>query len=649
MNTLNPIHTEKATCQDCYKCLRHCSVKAIRIAQGRAAVVPELCVLCGRCVEVCPVGAKKVRDDLVRVRSLADRQEPMIAALAPSWTSSFPGVSEAAMVRSLKILGFQSVCETALGADYIAEQTARDLKKKALEFNAIQKHCDVQPPPESWITISSACPSTVEFIMKYHPVYASCISPLASPLLALDQIVHGCPEDPKREKARLVFIGPCIAKKLESDRYRERVYASLDFKDLNVWFDYKNAKPVPGTVVADTKNFQFEPSRAWSGRSFPVDGGMNEAIRSWAPLGEITFMNFCGLPAIERALAGLHKIQPQAPVFLEMLACEGGCVNGPRSEHQGGTIEKRLRIKEFTGQANKERRPVCATGSGDTARSLDFSIERHVTPVNPPAFSDTDIEAVLNKSGKNAQADELNCGGCGYNTCRDFASAVLEDKAELPMCVSYMRTLAQKKANSLISAIPAGVVIANRDLKIVECNHAFVKLMGEEALVLWEAKPGLEGARLEALGSFSRLFSDVLAGGETLDRDVNVESRILHATVFTIEKGHLVGAVFQDVTVPWVRRDRIVTQASRVIKKNLEVVQKIAYLLGENAAETETILNSIIESFDTTDSSAAKVPRKKKTPREKPLETGHQALASEAEISCRNSSLDLRSEHEISR
>ncbi|HOX33426.1 MAG TPA: (Fe-S)-binding protein, partial [Spirochaetales bacterium] len=194
--------------------------------------------------------------------------------------------------------------------------------------------------------------------------------------------------------------------------------------------------------------------------------------------------------------------------------------------------------------------------------------------------------------------DELNCGGCGYDTCRDFARAMVEGRAEAAMCVSYMRKLAQKKANGLLRSIPSGVVIADRELKVVECNRAFALLLGPEAEALWEAKPGLEGADLAKLAPFSKYFAEVIEGGEAIERDIRFGRRILHGAVFGIERGAFAGGVFQDITSPWIRKDRVVTQARKVIQKNLAVVQKIAFLLGENAAESEAILTSIIDSFD---------------------------------------------------
>jgi PAS domain-containing protein len=219
----------------------------------------------------------------------------------------------------------------------------------------------------------------------------------------------------------------------------------------------------------------------------------------------------------------------------------------------------------------------------------------------PPKVKHTEeeIREALRTVGKYSSTDEVNCASCGYDTCRAFAEAMLDNRAEKTMCVSYMRKLAQKKANGLIKAIPGGVVIADKNLKIVECNENFARLLGSDVLKMYEIKPGMEGADLDKLAGFARFFSDVISsnGPDVIDRDVREGKKIFHVSVFSIEKESIAGGVIEDVTAPQVQKHRIISQAKKVIDKNLSVVQQIAFLLGENAAESEAILNSIIESF----------------------------------------------------
>lgn len=568
MDFLNPIFTEKAECQDCYKCLRECTVKAIKVEGGRAAVVPDLCVLCGHCVEVCPVGAKKVRNDLARVKRLLGAKERVLVSLAPSFASEFPGLDSRSLVAALKRLGFHAVSETARGADIVARRVAEELHAAAARS-------------DRRVLISSACPTVVEHVKKYRSRFASGVTALYSPLMAHARELKNL----YGEDVGVVFIGPCISKKRESDLHPGLVDVAMDFGDLRDWFDEAGIRPAsvfpgPGDV--------FVPTRAGKGALYPVDGGMIAAIKKYAPPQEARFMSFSGIVEIDRALEELAEETLDAPVFLELLSCQGGCVNGPRSRSRGGTVSKRLNVLSYAEDA-----PDRYDGPVPTIRD-----ERRLQPVRESEASDEAVAEALRRTGKYSREDELNCGGCGYDYCRDFARAMIAGKAEQGMCVSYMRKLAAKKANGLIRAIPSGVVIVGADLRIIECNRNFALLLGDEAIQLWDAKPGLEGADLQRLASFHRYFKDVLNGAEAFDRDIHFGRRILHAAVFNIERGAIAGGVFQDITAPWVRKDRVVSQARKVITKNLAVVQKIAFLLGENAAESEAILNSIIESFD---------------------------------------------------
>jgi PAS domain-containing protein len=221
-----------------------------------------------------------------------------------------------------------------------------------------------------------------------------------------------------------------------------------------------------------------------------------------------------------------------------------------------------------------------------------------VEPATAKLHPEAQILECLRSIGKQTSADELNCGGCGYDNCREFAGALADGKAEKVMCVSYMRKLAQKKANALIAKTPNGVVLVDADLKIIECNGNWARMLGSEAETAFKTRPGLEGMSLSAFAPFYNLFQSVLDKDEdVLERNIRCRTSVLRASIFSIEAHHAVCGIFQDITRPAVKKEQVIHQAQEVIRKNLATVQQIAFLLGENAAESEVTLNAMIESF----------------------------------------------------
>ncbi|MBU1082261.1 MAG: PAS domain-containing protein [Spirochaetes bacterium] len=573
MPSFEPIRTESAACQDCYKCVRECPVKAISVAGGKASIVPELCVLCGHCVEVCPAGAKKVRSDLERAKALIAMKPAVAASLAPSFAAEFPDLSPERLVAALRALGFALVSETAWGADSVSRSLAAELS-------------GARDSGPGRVILSSACPVVNDYILLYRPELAGFLSPLASPLGAHAAELKAS----LGPGSAVVFIGPCIGKKREADRSGGAVDAAVTFRELRAWFEQAGVDP---RRAVPSEQDAFYPRRAAKGSLYPVDGGMIAGIKKYAPGLSAQCVSYSGLGQIERALDGLESYDGLSPIFLELLACEGGCVNGPEAAHRSGSVRKRLAVLEYA-RSSADRRDAPAAPS----------VLRESAPVPRESSDDGAVVEALRSIGKNSPDDELNCSSCGYDSCRSFAAAMLSGKAERTMCVSYMRALAQKKANALIKAMPSGVVLVDTALKVVECNRAFARLLGPDAERLFDAKPGLEGADLRKLAPFWQVFEAAFAEGaflsggrDTLGRDVKFDGRVLSGSVFSVEPGLVVGGIFQDVTVPWIRKDRVVSQARAVIRRNVATVQKIAYLLGENAAESEAILQSIIESF----------------------------------------------------
>ena len=565
MNAQNPIFTEKARCQDCYKCVRECPVKAIQVVEDSAAVMPERCVYCGTCVNVCPVGAKKVRDDLGRAKLLLKRKIKVLASLAPSFVSEFAGIETGRLIHALRELGFWAISETALGAEEVTAACAMELENGG---------------PGAYL--STACPTVVELIRRYHPEQIPSLTRLVSPLLAhckLLQRAYG-------EAIGIVFIGPCISKKLEADARPELLDVVLTFADLRRWLEERGIDPAAEPCSeADV----FMPTGAKEGALYPADGGMNRGIAHRRNTSDVKFMAFSGIHYLQEAMEGLRGQDLNQKLFLELLACDGGCVNGPQAGRTCGTALKWLQVLDYASEPATEA----------PKSSLNLFTEIYPNPVSETARDATEVLRALRRLGKLQPEDELNCGGCGYDSCRSLATALLNGWAEPNMCVSYMRKLAMNKANALIRSMPAGVVILDENLMVVECNRRFAETLGGPTPMIFDAKPGLEGADIAKLapamrGFFARGLETEI---EALRKDVRVEDRVLRLTVFTVEPGRIVGGVLQDITEPAVQREQILQKAQEVIRKNVTTVQQIAYLLGENAAETEMILDSLSSSF----------------------------------------------------
>jgi iron only hydrogenase large subunit-like protein len=560
MERRNPIYTQERECQDCHKCIRECPVKAIRVEDGYARVVPELCIMCGNCVLACPSSAKRVRDDLPAVMALLKSGRKVIASLAPSFVAQFSGVSPAQLIHALKKLGFHAASETALGAQQVSASVSALMRSE---------------PKQIWI--SSACPVVVDFISKYHPECQPHVFGVLSPLLTHCKMLRAHYGD----DIAIVFIGPCIAKKTEAELHPELLDAVLTFEDLDHWLDEEG---IHLDEITGTLEDRFQPNEAEEGALYPIDGGMIPGAAGNHEFNSSQFMSFSGLANVEQALKGISEWKPENNIFFELTACAGSCVNGPKAGRNTSVARRRYDILHYA-------KPAC-----EFPRKLSLGIESNysASPVARNEYSDQQLQEALRTVGKYSAEDELNCGGCGYDSCRDFAHALIAHNAERMMCATYTRKLAQKKANALLKKMPSAVVIVDENLKIIECNLNFAHLFAADV----EQSKDLEGSALDAVIPFSYLFNRVLDSGEDIvGHDIRYQRSILNTSIFSIEPHSVMCGIFQDITKPIFQKEQIIGRAREVIQKNLKTVQQIAFLLGENAADSEIILNSIVRSF----------------------------------------------------
>ena len=559
------IYTEKTECRDCYKCVRHCPVKAIRVEDSSASIDHSLCIFCGRCVAVCPVGAKRIRNDVERVRKLLAGKAAVYVSLAPSYPVCFSAPEETVIARLLK-LGFTGVSETALGAEAVARE----------------EH--IQMEREPGLRISSACPSVRILANRYFPRAAERMSTLPSPMVVHAKMLRRW----YGNDIGVVFVGPCIAKKMEADQYPDLIDAALTADELSAWLT--EAEETGSTSAGRSDESHFVPHRAGKAALFPVDGGMISAMGQAESIKCRSFSQ-SGTGLLMETLREIDRLQAE-PLFLELLACEGGCINGPGLPRDLPLLARRSRILTPQNAAARAVRPEYLPNEITDSR---WEI------VLPPGtnYSEEEIEAALRKLGKESLEERKECGGCGYSTCRDFAVAFLDGKAEQEMCVTEMRRLAQNKVSALLHTIPMGVVLVDSELRIVECNRRFLTIFAELSFEPDQATlKRAEGSRIDGFFTETELFTTLLSREGTEERIIKSNGKVMRGTFFQIRIGSLVGAVFQDITAPAVRQETVVKKAEEVIRKSLESVQQIAGLLGENAAETEIILNSMIDAWD---------------------------------------------------
>lgn len=558
------ITTNKARCRDCYRCVRVCPVKAIRLSDGQAQVDPERCIICGTCVRECPQQAKQVRCDLAQVRDLIQGGGQIIASVAPSYVAAFSDYGGGLFPALLKKLGFTMVTETAVGAEFVARDTARLIEE--------------EPQPH----VSSACPAIVNLIAQYHTWALDKITPIVSPMIAHARYL----KQKYGEGTKVVFIGPCAAKKGEAEQpdLLGIVDAVLTFDELRMWIDAETIKK------DQLRSVDMDDIPAAHGRLFPLEGGMAKAA-SMRP--DLLRQDFAVVSGHEEVNEMLENLKNGSTIRLfEALLCPSGCINGACFGDGRDVFHRRNRILQHEKRSQKK-----ATEAQITAAMQDVDLRRTLSahPIQLPEFSDHAIRDVMAKTGKLTPEDELNCGACGYGSCRDNAIAVLAGMAEGTMCIPWMRKVAERKALQIIEASPNGIVIIDTGLRIRQFNPAFAKI--------FSCTSGIIGKPLSTLMD-PEDFEKVLA--HAVDRITNksVSYPNYHVSgsmnIYRLEDEDLVVGILANVnksTEGLSRldqiRDETLENAQQVIEKQMRMAQEIAGILGETTSETRVLLHKL--------------------------------------------------------
>ena len=553
----NWLTLKKSNCKNCYKCIRHCPVKAIRFSGNQAHIIGNECILCGQCFVVCPQGAKEITSELEKVKVLIQSGDPVVVSLAPSFAANYEGIGIKGMKEALQKLGFYDVEETAIGATIVKTEYERILREE-----------------EKDVVISSCCHTVNLLIQKYFPSELNCLADVLSPMQA-----H-CLDIKKRiPKAKTVFIGPCVAKKDEAEYYKDFADAVLTFEELTQWLKDENIELIP--ELDSNKN-----SRA---RFFPTTSGILKTMEQG-----INGYTYMAIDGVENCMAALKDIETGKihKCFIEMSACVGSCIGGPVMEkYHRSPVKDYVSIASYAG---KEDFDVIQPDVDALHKSFTYIEHRLLPP------SELEISSVLRKMGKVKESDMLNCGSCGYNTCREKAIAICQGKAEYSMCLPFLKEKAESFSDTIVKHTPNGLIVLNEDLEVQQINDAARAIMN-----IRNASDILGDQVIRILDPIS--FINVLKNGEEIRNQLTflVEyNRFVEQTIVHDKEAHLLIGIMRDVTEEQKskdKKDRISRQtvevADKVVEKQMRIVQEIASLLGETAAETKIALSKLKESI----------------------------------------------------
>lgn len=548
---------KKSNCKNCYKCIRHCPVKSIRFSGNQAHIVGNECILCGHCFVVCPQNAKQIVDETEKVKVLLQSGNPVFVSIAPSFAANYDGVGVNAMRSALKQLGFFDVEETAIGATIVKNEYERMLKED-----------------ERDIIISSCCHSINLLIQKHFPAELKYLADVVSPMQA-----HCLNIKERYPDAKTVFIGPCVAKKDEAEHYSGIVDAVLTFEELTAWFNESGIE-LKREMDSDIQ------SRA---RFFPTTGGILKTMKTDEP-----GYTYLALDGVENCIAALKDIESGKihKCFIEMSACVGSCVGGPVMEkYHRMPVHDYMAIANFAGEKDFD---VKQPESYNLKKEFEF-IERKLQ-----APTKQEITEILRQMGKMKPSDELNCGSCGYDSCREKAIAIYQGKAEISMCLPYLKDKAESFSDNIVNNTPNGIIVLNEKLEVQQINAAAREIMNirSSSDIL-----GDQVVRILDPG----VFMEVLQSG----RDSKPQrlylaeyKKYVEQTVIYDGSYHLLICIMRDVTDEESQREkkevisrRTIETADKVVDKQMRIVQEIASLLGETAAETKIALSKLKESI----------------------------------------------------
>jgi iron only hydrogenase large subunit-like protein/uncharacterized Fe-S cluster-containing protein len=560
---LDILQFKKANCKNCFKCLRECAVKAIAIKNEQAEIIKDDCLLCGHCLTVCPQNAKEARIDTQQVRQMIKSGKKVIASVAPSFIAGFDVTDLHEFEQKLIHLGFSAATETSCGAKVVANEYQRILSEGKFPN-----------------MVSSSCPTIIKLMEKYYPQVLKYLAPVLSPMTAHARML----KKQYGDDIYVVFIGPCLCKKDEAEWEKDAVDCVITFEELQSWFE-EDGLSFSSDYAAGACSDKEEA------RLFPVKGGILRTMTERLP--DICYVSVDGIEKCRKALEELSEGNLNG-YFIEMSACEGSCINGPcMTKSKGGYLAAQNKVEIFANSSLKIT-PELQNISIDLSRKFSIKFNNWEIP------GEKALRQILAKTGKNLPEQELNCGACGYSTCRDKAIAVYQGKAEVTMCMPYMRERAEYISDKVIAFTPNAIVALDSSLNIQALNEAACKMFGVTDARKFSGKYIGELTDPEVFEEAVVLKENILSRRSYLFRyHVNVEQSVIY-----VKQHNFVFGIFKDMTEVEHQNDKLkkvkldtIETADKVIEKQMRVVQQIAMLLGETTAETKVALTKLKDTI----------------------------------------------------
>ncbi len=551
------LRLKKSNCKNCSKCIRHCPVKSIRFSGNQANIIGNECILCGHCFVVCPQNAKEIADGIETAKVLIDSGAPVYASIAPSFIANYENVGIDNLRDALVKLGFVGAEETAVGATIVKKEYERLLSEGTKD-----------------VVISSCCHSINLLIQKYFPHLLPYLADVKSPMQVHAEWIKEVSPD-----AKVVFIGPCVAKKDEAERYGA-VDAVLTFEELAKWLKEENIEIKQGKDSTDESLARF----------FPTTGGVLRTMTERNPI-----YKYLAIDGVENCIAALEDIAKGKihRCFIEMSACAGSCTGGPVMEkYHNSPVKNQLNVMDYAGELDF---PVEKPEGLKLEKEFEAIDKKMVQP------SEREITETLRKMSKTTPEDELNCGSCGYKTCREKAIAIIQGKADVSTCLPYLREKAESLSDNIMTNSPNGILLLNENLEIQKINNVALRIVNMRNAADLMGEPVV---RILDPSAFLQVMN---TGNVIKDKKVYLAEygKYVEQNIVYDKNYHTLLCILRDITEQETAREhrdninrQTIETADRVVEKQMRIVQEIASLLGETAAETKIALTKLKESID---------------------------------------------------